>query len=164
MDKDELSKQTKLAFEYLHKLYFETSYLIKEVEGLLAKETEEFIIGRPSGYGVTTNRSTGLETKNVELWTMRKMAVFFVPRGFTIEKNGQTTTKFNNGPKVIYLRIILDSKGLPEPKLFVGILYDFIFQGKATMEKVEQLMTHIEYREQVVFKDPLNIDYIDGYI
>ena len=164
MNKEEIAAQTKLAFEYLQKLYFETSYFIKEVEGLLGKEDEEFIIGRPSGYGITTNRSAGLESRNVELWSLRKMAVFFVPRGFTLVKGGQTFTKLDSKTKVIYLRIVLEAKGFSEPKVYTGILYDFIEKGKPSMQKFEQLMGHMEYRESQVFKNPLAIDYVDGYL
>src|SRR5687768_10694162 len=136
MNKEEIAAQTKLAFEYLQKLYLETSYFIKEVEGLLGKENEEFIIGRPSGYGITTNRSAGLESRNVELWSLRKMAVFFVPRAFTLVKGGQTFTKLDSNTKVIYLRIVLDAKSFLEPKVYIGILYDFLEKGKPLMQKI----------------------------
>ncbi len=46
----------------------------------------------------------------------------------------------------------------------MGIFYNFRDKGKAGVQKVEQLMNHIEYRETQVFKDPLLIDYSDGYI
>ncbi len=164
MNKHEIVEQTKLAYEYLQKLYLETSYFIKEVEGLLGKENEEFIIGRPSGYSITSNRSVGLKSGNVQLWLLRKMAVFFVPKGFTVEKGGQTITKIDNKIKVIYLRIVLDAKGLSEPKVFSGILYNFKEKGKTSMEKIEQLMSHMEYRELQAFKNPLAIDYTDGYL
>ena len=164
MNKHEIVEQTKLAYEYLQKLYLETSYFIKEVEGLLGKENEEFIIGRPSGYSITSNRSAGLESGNIELWLLRKMAVFFVPRGSTIEKGGQTNTKIDNKIKVIYLRIVLDAKNISEPVLYSGILYNFITKGKKFPEKIEQIMSHIEYRDAQVFKNPLSIDYADGYL
>ena len=37
MNKNEIVDQTRLAFDYIQKLYLETSYFIKEVEGLLGK-------------------------------------------------------------------------------------------------------------------------------
>ena len=49
MSSQNLIRQTKNAFEYIQKLYLESSYLIKEMEGLLKEEEENFIIGRPSG-------------------------------------------------------------------------------------------------------------------
>lgn len=164
MNKHEIVEQTKLAFDYLQKLYLETSYFIKEIEGLLGKEDEEFIIGRPGGYGITSNRSIGLEPGNVELWLLRKMAVFFVPRGTTVEKAGVTFTKMNDEIKVIYLRIVLDAKSLSEPMVYTGVLHNFKGKGKASMEKIEQVMSHMEYRESQVFKNPLAIDYLDGYL
>ena len=60
MDKD-IVMQTKNAFDFVQKLFFEVSYLIKEIEGMVQQETEEFVIVKPSGYHVTTRTSTGLE-------------------------------------------------------------------------------------------------------
>jgi hypothetical protein len=88
MKKKEIVEQTRLAFDFIQKLYFEVSYLIKEIEGLLAEEEEEFVIGRPSGYGINTRSSTGLEANNIRLWPLRKLAVFFVPEARTQRKNG----------------------------------------------------------------------------
>lgn len=164
MNKPEVVEQTKLAFQYLQKLYLETSYLVKEVEGLLGKEEEEFIIGRSGGYAITSNRSAGLESGSVELWLLRKLAVFFVPKDLTVEKGGQTITKFGDTVRVIYLRIVLEAKSISEPKVYTGVLYNFKDKGKAGVQKVEQLMNHIEYRETQVFKNPLSIDYSDGAI
>lgn len=164
MNKDELVEQTKLAFEYLQKLYLETSYFIKEVEGLLGKEAEEFIIGRPAGYAIASNRSAGLESSSIDLWLLREMAVFFVPRSLTEEKGGQTITPIDNTMKVIYLRIVLDGKDIPAPMVYTGILNHFSTTGKKFPEKIEQLMSHIEYRDAQVFKNPLSIDYADGYV
>ncbi len=164
MNKNEIVDQTRLAFDYIQKLYLETSYFIKEVEGLLGKEDEEFMIGRPGGYAITTSRSSGLESNNVELWLLRKMAVFFVPKDLTVDKAGQTITKFDNKIKVIYLRLVLDSKNLTEPKVYAGILYNFKSKGRTNMEKIEQLIAHMEHKEAQVFKNPLAIDYSDGYL
>jgi hypothetical protein len=164
MDKQDLIEQTHFAFQHLQKLYFEISYLIKEVEGILGREKEEFIIGRPSGYGVSTNRSTGLESSNVDAWPMRKMAVFFIPKKATLEKNGTTNTKLDKNQKIIYLRIVIDTKGLSEPKVYAGILYEFYHKGNSSREKVEQLMTHLETREAQFFKNPYQINYEDGYV
>jgi hypothetical protein len=164
MNKHEIVEQTNLAYDFLQKLYLETSYLIKEVEGLLSKEDEEFIIGRPSGYSITSYRSAGLESVNIDLWLLRKMAVFFVPRTSTLEKGGQTFTAIDDKAKVIYMKIVLNSKNISEPTIYTGILNNFQKKGKAFPEKVEQLMSHIEYKEAQVFKDPLLIDYEDGYL
>jgi hypothetical protein len=59
------------------------SHPIKEMEGLLNEEDEEFIIGRLSGYGISKRSSTGLEANNVALWLMKTFAVFFVPQKMT---------------------------------------------------------------------------------
>lgn len=164
MDKQEIVKQTKLVFDFLQKLYLEVSYFIKEVEGLLEKEDEEFTIGRPGGYGITTNRSAGLETVNVELWPLRKMAVFFVPKESTQVKGGQTITSIDPKTKVIYLRIVLDGKNISQPLVYTGVLFDFKKKGKTFPEKMEHFMGHIEYHENRVFSNPKSIAYEDGYL
>ncbi len=40
----ELATQTRNAFDFVQKIYFELSYLIKEVEGLLQQQDDNFII------------------------------------------------------------------------------------------------------------------------
>ena len=80
VDKTHLMEQTNLAFDFIQKLYLEVSYLIKEIEGILHEEEEKFIIGRPSGYGISARSSTGLESNNVGLWLLREFAVFFIPK------------------------------------------------------------------------------------
>ena len=125
MTKKEIIKQTKLAFEFLQKLYFEVSYLIKEVEGLLAEEDETFIIGRPSGYSISYRSSTGLEPKNVDLWLMRTAAVFFVPEVDTESGRGQTHTPLEPEIKVLYLRIVLDDDEIDQPYVQFGVMTKF---------------------------------------
>ena len=46
IEKSDLPKQTKLAFDFIQKLYLEISYMIKEIEGLLYEQEEKFVIGR----------------------------------------------------------------------------------------------------------------------
>lgn len=161
-----LVEQTKLAFDFVQKLYLEVSYLVKEVEGLLAEEPEKFIIGRPGGYGVTTRSSTGLETNNVYLWPLRKLSVFFVPEEYTDLKSGQTITRFSTGLKIIHLRIILDDKGIVEPTIYCGVLFGF--QKKSSEgkwpDKFEHLMGHFEYNEHKVFQEVDSISYEDAYV
>jgi hypothetical protein len=86
-NKREIVEQTRLAFEFIEKLYLEASYLVKEIEGMLAEEEEKFIIGRPSGYGVTTRSSTGLEPNFVRLWLLKKFGVFFVDPALKIYRS-----------------------------------------------------------------------------
>ena len=160
MSSQNLIRQTKNAFEYIQKLYLESSYLIKEMEGLLKEEEENFIIGRPSGYGITARSSTGLEQDNVLLWLLRKYAVFFVPEELTETIGGQTITELHDDLKIIYIRIIFDNKNIDQPKIYSGILTDL--EGKRPgMNKFEKFMGHIEYNEKKIFSDINNIDYED---
>lgn len=164
MNKTELSTQTRLAFDFIQKLYFEVSYLIKEVEGLLSEENEEFVMGRGSGYAVTARSSSGLDPSFVNFWMYKKVAAFFVPKSFTKIEGGQTITRIEYNPKIIYMRIVLHDKGLSEPIIHYGLLKDFIKKGKSWPVKIEQVMGHIEYNETKVFSSDDNIDYEDGYL
>ena len=164
MKKDELVKQTKIAFDFLDKLYTELSYLIKEVEGLLQEELEEFQIGRPGGYQVTSRKSSSLDANNVKLWSLNTMSVFFAQKKELRRAGGTTTTPFVEGLKVIYMRIVLDEPDIKEPYINIGILYNFMGKGKSTVNKVEQLMGHIEYRYQSIFSTGNQIEYEDSYV
>jgi hypothetical protein len=166
MTESHIVEQTKLAFEFIQKLYLEVSYLIKEIEGLLAEEPEKFVIGRSGGYAITTRSSTGLETNNVYLWPLRKLSVFFVPEDYTDLKGGLTITRFVDDLKVIYLRVILNDKDLTEPLIYSGVLFEFIRKdpkGKWPV-KFEQLMAHFEYNEHKVFPQLNPLKYEDAYI
>lgn len=162
MNRQEIVEQTQRAFDFIEKLCLEVSYLIKEIEGLLSEEDEHFIIGRPSGYSITSRSSQGLEAANVHLWLLRKLAVFFVPEAETRTTGGTTNTKME-GNKVLYLRIVLDEKDLAEPTILFGVLYG-LEKTTAPDEwptKFEQIMTHLEYYETRAFKNPDAIKYED---
>jgi hypothetical protein len=163
--KSELTEQTKLAFDFILKLYLETSYLIKEIEGILYDEVEKFIIGRPSGYGITSARSTGLESNNVMYWMTRKLSVFFVPEDKTKVERGQTITIIDKNLKVIFLRIVFNDKDIIEPIIYPGVLYNVEKKPQAKwVKKFEHLMGHIEYNGDKIFKDISKINYEDVYV
>lgn len=161
MSKKEIIDQTKIAFEFIQKLYLEASYLVKEMEGLLSEENPPFVICRPSGYNISTRSSNGLEAANVNLWVMRKFSVAFGLKESTPTIQGQTRTTLSPDQKIIYVRIVLDDKTITEPMIYSGVLYNFrkkTEEGKWP-EKFEQLLTSIEYNEAQVFANPDKIDY-----
>lgn len=166
MNRSEIVQQTKLAFDFMQKLYFEVSYLIKEIEGLFAEEEERFDICRPSGYNITTRNSNGLDANSVHFWILRKLAVAFFKHDTSPIERGQTITKIAPETKVIYLRIILDEKDIPEPILYCGVLYDFYKKSQPTQgpTKLEQLLTSFEYNEAKVFANPESINYEDANV
>lgn len=162
--KKELIEQTNLAFDFIQKMYLEVSYLIKEIEGILHEEEEIFEIGRPSGYAISARSSIGLESTNVNLWLMKKLAVFFCSQKLTKPgTRGTTITKIENNLKVLYLRIVLNDKNNGEPTIYSGVLYD-IQKKKKWFEKFEQVMQFIEYNDSKIFKDTKKIDYEDVWI
>jgi hypothetical protein len=162
--KSEIVEQTNSAFDFVQKLYMETSYLIKEVEGILQREEEKFIIGRPTGYGVTARSSTGLEQDNVNLWPMREFAVFFVPKDKTKVERGQTITRIDEKLKVLYLRIVLNDKEIGKPAIYSGVLYNIQIMSRGKWTKFENVMGHIEYHRGKIFRNETKIDYEDEFI
>jgi len=165
INKSEIIEQTNLAFDFIQKLYLEVSYLIKEIEGILHEEEEKFIIGRPAGYGISARSSTGLEPTNVNLWLLGKFAVFFVPEGKTNVKRGQTITEIDGNLKILYLRIVLRDKNIDEPAVYSGILYNIQKKPQAKwIGKFENVMGHLEYNDDKIFKNVEKIDYEDAYI
>jgi hypothetical protein len=163
VDKEEMIKQTRAAFDFIDQLYRETSYLIKEIEGLLRDENEAFIIGRPSGYGISVKSSTGLEPNFVGLWGVKKLAIFFVPKDMTKVEKGQTITPMTKELKVLYFRPILQDAQLKEPHIYYGVIYDVKDKGKG-YSKFEKVMGQIEYNDEKVLKDYENIQYEDAYV
>ncbi len=163
--KSELIEQNDLAFDFIQKLYLETSYLIKEVEGILHDEEEKFIIGRPAGYSITSARSTGLESNNVMQWLIRKLSIFFVPEDKTKVERGQTITMIDKNLKVIFLRIVFNDKKINEPIIYPGVLYNIEKKPQAKwVKKFENLMGHIEYNGDKIFKNISEIVFEDAYM
>ena len=163
MNKRTIIEQTSRAFEFIQKLYFEVSYLVKEVEGLLAEEKENFIIGRPRGYQITWRSSSGLEPVNVRLWLMRKFSVFFVPEEKTKSRSGMTITRFSGNLQVIYLRFILDDNDLAQPIIMAGVLQNFELKDDWG-NKFEKVMTHLEYRENQMVINNNRLSYEDSHL
>ena len=147
------------AFNFIQRLYDETATLVREIEGLLGDEPECFMIGRPSGYGISTRGSTGLEQQNVNRWLTKRFAVFFVPEHIYKLKQGQTVTTLPTAG-VMYLRFLLDGyssfsfggKEIDAPSLLFGVLHDASCpNGKK--KKFEHLMGDFEYLEAKLLKD-----------
>ena len=152
-----------MAFDFVHKLYLETSYLIKEFEGLLSEEEEQFIIGRPSGYGVSSRSSTGLEPHLINFWMMRSLSVFFVEEAYADLSRGQTISKLNNDLRIIFLWVVFDSPDIDQPKIHIGVLHD-IKGLKEKYTKFEWVIGHIAYNEQRMFANLPKVDFEDNYV
>lgn len=164
-NKKEIIEQTNLTFDFIQKLYFEVSYLIKEIEGILHEEEEKFTIGKPAGYGISARSSTGLESTSVNLWLLRKFAVFFVPEDKTEFKSGKTITRIDENLKILYLRIVLTDKNINEPAVYSGVLYNIQKKPQAKeIEKFEKVMGYLEYNDDKIFKNAEKIDYEDTYL
>jgi len=157
----EISAQTKAAFDFIEKLYLETSYLVKEIEGILMNEEERFVIGRPAGYQISVKMSSGLETNNVKLWLPRKFGVFFVPEEETKLKGGQTFTTIRDDLKVVYLRVVLNSLREETPTIYTGVLYDIWKRQSDKINKFEYLMGPIQQKDDRIFANGKKVSYED---
>jgi len=161
MDKKELSEQIANAFDFIQKLYNESAYLIKEIEGQLVENEFNFQILKTSGYSVSTRSSTGLETNNVQLWLMRKLAVAFAEDRYTNVQKGQNVTEINDDLKVLYFRIILNDSVGNEPELLFGVFYN-VAKYKDWIKKFENLIGQFEYVDNKLFAQFPSVNYQDG--
>jgi len=151
MDKKHIIEQTKLAFDFVQKLYLETSYFIKEMEGILGQEDERFQILRPSGYSISTLSTTGLESSNVSQWLLRKGLVCFVSEADTEIIRGRTNTKFHSNLKVIVTRFVLSDTKLDEPEVWTGVISDI--EPKVEDDtKFENYIWILTYYDSKIFK------------
>lgn len=140
MDEKHMNEQANLAIEFIDKLYFEISYMIKETEGLLKQEDEEFLIGRPRGYGITVGSSTGLDFP--DWWWYKKFSVFFVPKNYVEKQSGRTKTIFKKDLKIIYLIVVISDKDISKPKVALGVLYNIENKTKQYFRKFEDATVH----------------------
>lgn len=158
----DLAADTRNAFDFIEKLYFETSYLIKEVEGQLQEEEPSFVILRPSGYQVTAFHSVGLETGNVRWWLRKVVSVGFVEEEATKLVKGQTISPIHDLLRVLFLTIVLHSEELREPTAFFGLIDDVTNKNTA-YTKFEHLMWEFPSSWGKMFDKPPKLDYEDGY-
>ena len=152
----ELVTQTKRAYEFLEKLFFEVSYLIKEVEGMLNEEG--FTICKCGGYAITTRSSNSLDTKGVNMWLLRKMSVAFVEEDKTELYQGITKTPIDDSLKVLYLRIVLNHSIFQEPTLVAGCFHNIQATYKNT-KTFEHLLAYFEQKGDKLFQSEGNVDY-----
>ena len=165
-NKSEIVEQSNLAFNFVERLYLESSYLIKEIEGILNEEEEKFIIGKAGGYAVSALSSRGLEANYVKSWwLLKKFSVFFIPEEKTALKGGVTVTKIEKNLKVLYLRIVLYDKNIKEPMVYSGVLYNIEKKPETKwITKFENVMVNLESNDYKVFQNIKKINYENAYL
>lgn len=163
IEKSDLPEQTKLAFDFIQKLYLEISYMIKEIEGLLYEQEEKFVIERPSGYGISTKSSTGLESTNVNFWLLKRFAVSFVPEETTKLERGQTITNINDRLVILHFRFVLNDKEDNPPAVYSGIFHSIKAKAK-WIKKFENAMGLFAYNDEKLFRNPKQVDYEDAHV
>jgi len=161
----DIASQIDNAFNFIQKLYHESAYLVKEIEGHLARHEFRFQMVKPSGSGVTTRSSSGLDPNSVNFWLLRKFAFAFVAETPSEGKISQTNTEISLELKVIYFRIILNDKKIKSPQLLFGVFYDIErLKEEGWIKKFENLMGHFEYNDSKLFNNVPHISYSDSYI
>jgi len=160
--KAEIANQIQNAFDFIQKLYNESSYLIKEIEGQLAESEYRFQLLRTSGYAISSRCSSGLEQNNVNFWLLRRFAVAFVDETSTELVKGQNFTEINENLKVLCFRVILDDVNESEPQLIFGVFHDIKQFKDKWIKKFENLMGQFEYVDSKLFSQVPDIDYEDG--
>lgn len=160
--KEEKANQIRNAFDFIQKLYNESSYLIKEIEGQLAENEHRFQLLRTSGYAISSRSSSGLEPNNVNFWLLRRFGVAFVDEINTELIKGQNVTEINDNLKVLYFRVILDDKNESEPQLIYGVFHNIKAFKDKWIKKFENLMGNFEYVDNKLFSQIPDIDYEDG--
>jgi hypothetical protein len=167
----EMIENSKNAFKFVQQVYDESAALLREIEGALLEQPESFLIGRTSGYSISSRSSTGLEQQNVNRWLTRRFAVFFVEEAQTKTHGGQTITSLSKPPRVLYFRILLDGyqgfkyaqKPLVEPALLFGVLENMASpNGRKT--KFEQLMGEFEYVESKLLAHLPEVRLKESYV
>lgn len=157
---EELSEQSRRAFDFVQKLYHEVSYMIREIETALADEPEKFTICKPAGYAISAATSKGLEPVFVNQWLLRRFSVYFVPENRTQTIAGTTKTEFASDLKALCFRVVMDDKEIT-PSVYCGVIYN-ITKASQKLQKFENLISHIEGQAQKVFANPERIEYEDG--
>lgn len=150
------------AFEYVSKFYLETSYLIKEVEGMLGKEPEKFVLCQGNGYTVTSYTSTGLDPRQVACWIPATIAVAFVPEKVTEISKGFTETPFDKSLRVLIMHIEVFWSEMERPTVYFGTLEKIKCKHR-DWKKFEKLMFEFAYNPDDVFAKPPKIDYEDRH-
>jgi hypothetical protein len=167
VNKKEMKEQADLAFEFIEKFYFEASYLIKEIEGILRREDEKFIIGHPGGYKITVGSSTSLNYP--DFWWHKKFSVFFIEEDMTRKQGSNTLTSFKEQKniKLIYLIMNLFDDDISSPKVAMGIVYDINSKTEDNLKKFETVTSwYLDRFWELAKKNPnfKEGDFEDKYI
>ena len=160
MTHERLPADTRSALTFIDALYHEIALLIREVEDAL--EGHGFIIGKPSGYGVTTRSSAGLEPQYVAQWLSRSFTVFFVPAGDTTSNQGVTKTHAKPDLRLLLLHIELPGPHSDQARILGGVIEDIEFLH-GQQKKFENFMSRFALYGHRMFTTPAAVTYRDSY-
>ena len=150
----QLAASTRNAHEFLQRLHLEVSYLIREVEGQLGQEDDEFVQLTAGGYAMITSTSSGLDPDNVKLWMPRTFTAAFGPRAKTEMEGIYTTTQLpaNAQKRLLILHVVLADTNESTPRVWFGKLTKAQAK-KANIIKFEQLTSKFARYSERIFSN-----------
>lgn len=158
---EDILEQTKNALDFIRKLHLEISYLFREIESMLLREIERFLILKPGGYQITARTSNGLEPIFVDLWMTKDFSIFFAPESLIEESKSITVTRPKENLKVMFFQIKILNGKFSEPKLYYGFVNNI--KLKKEHNKIEQMVGEFTYSTNRIFQNPPNINFESGY-
>jgi len=158
---ENILEQTKNALDFIRKLHLEISYLFREIESMLLKEMERFVILKPGGYQVTTRTSKGLEPASVDLWMPKDFSIFFVPEESIKESKNIPLAQSKEDLKVLFFQVKILNGNFSEPKIYYGFFSNI--KLKKEHYKIEQLLSDFTYSSNRIFQNPPNIIFDSTY-
>ncbi len=145
MERLEFIEQTDRALRYIDALNHEVALLFREVEAAL--KPHEFILGRPSGYGITTRTSTGLDSQYVASWLPTSFTTFFVHKDQTRFSSGITHTLPTPDLRPLIMHIELARR--PEPRILFGIIENIEIRHRKQQKFENYIGRIIQYSERI---------------
>ena len=157
----DLAKDTKNAFDFIERLYRETVYLIKEVEGLLKHdEVSPFAIITSSGYAITTAASKSLTMYRP--WLPHDATVFFRPITSSTPVQSKAKTPISLGLNMLVLRVEFVSAAADRPQVLMACLHHV--KMKRGAQYFEDLNSTFAYGGGIIFARRAEgvVDYEDA--
>ena len=158
---ENILEQTKNALDFIRKLHLEISYLFREIESILLREMERFVILKPGGYQITARTSNGLEPAFVDLWMPKDFSIFFAPEAFIEESRSITITHPKENLKILFFQIKILNGKFSEPKIYYGFFNNI--KLKKEHNKIEQMVGEFTYSTYRIFQNPPNIIFDSTY-
>lgn len=138
IEADRLSKQVKLAYEFIEALHGQALALIRDVETQLAQGPEELQCLRPGGYRFAV-KAMSLSLERPQPAVADYYAVCF--RHFA--GRVKNTPLDEEVPPIGFLKVVLHERGLEHPEVRFGVLTDIARPADSRWRKVEDMVNAV---------------------